>query len=68
MSITRRIEELEEAAYRQGHAALDKRMAQRLRGKSEAEIKAIRHMLEHYTTTGQALPGLIEILQEMTTP
>ncbi len=68
MSIARRIEELEQAAYRAGFDALKRRMTERLRGKSEAEITAARAMLEHYMRTGEVMPGLLEILQEMTAP
>jgi uncharacterized protein (UPF0335 family) len=68
MSIARRIEELEAAAYRMGFDALSARMAERLRPKSEAEITAMRAMLEEYMTTGKAMPGLLEALQEITEP
>jgi hypothetical protein len=49
MSIARRIEELEAAAYRMGFDALSARMGERLKGKSEAELAAIRATLETYT-------------------
>jgi len=68
MSIARRIEELEAAAYRQGFEALSRRMAERLRGKSDAEIKAIGAMLETYMRSGKPLPGLSEMLEELTAP
>lgn len=68
MSIARRVEELEAAAYRQGYDALSARMAERLKHKSDDEIKAISHMLETYMRTGRAMPGLLEIIEEVTAP
>jgi uncharacterized protein (UPF0335 family) len=68
MNIARRIQELEEAAYRQGFDAASARMAERLRTKSEAELTAFRAALEVYCTTGKALPGLLEQIKELTSP
>ena len=68
MSIARRIEELEELAYRQGFDALSNRMAERLRHKSEVELAAIRILLERYAATGEETPGLLEIIKELTQP
>lgn len=66
MSIARRIAELEEAAMRRGHDALSQRMGERLRHKTEAELTATRSMLEEYMTTGEAMPGLAEIIEDLT--
>ena len=66
MSVERRIQALEQAAYQQGFDALSRRMEERLKGRSDAEIKAIGSMLETYCTTGQAMPGLLEIMKELT--
>ena len=68
MSITRRLEELEAEAYRQGFDELSKRMAERIAAKSDSEIEAIAHMLETFMRTGHAMPGLEEIIKEMTAP
>ena len=68
MSIARRIEELEAEAYRQGFDELSRRMANRLKGKSDSEIRAIGEVLETYMRTGHAMPGLQEIIEEMTKP
>jgi len=68
MSVARRIEELEEAAYRQGRDAASRRMAERLRNKSDAEITAMRAMLEEFCTGGKAMPGLTEAIEELTKP
>ena len=68
MSIARRLAELEAEAHRQGFDELSKRMAARIATKSDDEIKAISHMLETYMRTGHAMPGLEEIIREMTAP
>lgn len=68
MSLERRINELEEAAYRQGHDALSRRMTERLRAKSGEELHAIGIALESYLRSGEAAPGLIETIAEITQP
>lgn len=68
MNIARRIADLEQAAYRQGHTELRRRMDERLRKKSADEVTAIRAMLEEYCTTGRAMPGLTEAIEELTKP
>jgi hypothetical protein len=66
MNIERRISDLEQAAYRQGFDELSRRMAERLRTKSEAEIKAISGALEAYLHHGRVVPGLVETIKELT--
>lgn len=66
MSMERRIAELEEAAMRQGLDAFNRRLAARLRGRSEAELSALQTALEAFCRTGEAAPGLIETLGELT--
>ena len=66
MNARRRIEELEAEAIRQGFDALTSRMQARLKHKTEAELAALAAALEHYCRTGEAAPGLVEIIQELT--
>jgi hypothetical protein len=68
MNIRRRIEELEEIAYRQGFDAASARMAERLRVMTDTELTAFRAALEHYATTGKAVPGLLDQIEELTQP
>jgi hypothetical protein len=68
MSLDRRISDLEAAAVRQGYDALRRRLDARLRTKSGEELHAIATALDQYLRSGEAAPGLIEILQELTQP
>ena len=68
MSIQRRIEELEAEAMRQGYDALSARMGERVSQLSSAELASLSAQLEHYCRTGEAAPGLIETIKELTQP
>jgi hypothetical protein len=68
MSTRRRIEALEAEALRQGYADVDRRMGERISKLSSAELASIQAQLEHYCRTGEASPGLIETIKELTAP
>lgn len=68
MSLDRRIAELEEAAVRQGYDTLRRRLDERLRAKTGEELHAIAIALESYMRTGDAPPGLLETIAEITQP
>lgn len=68
MTPERRLEQLEEAAYRQGYDALTRRMDARLRTMSDAEIAALESLLLLHMKTGQASQELLAAIEELTQP
>lgn len=68
MTPERRLAQLEEAAYRQGHDALTRRMDARLRRMTDAEIAALEAALLHHMKTGQAPQELLAAIEDLTQP
>ena len=67
MTPERRLEMLERAAYAQGHDALSRRIADRLKPKTDAEIWAIGALIENHMKTGEAPDELALLIEELTT-
>lgn len=68
MTPERRLAQLEEVAYRQGHDALTRRMDARLKRMTDAEIAGLEAALEHHMKTGETPDELATIVEELTTP
>lgn len=63
-----RIAQLEAEVRAMGEKIVFDRMAERLRGMSDTELKALTGALDHYMRTGEVMPGLVETLKGLCQP